>query len=1063
MRKSFFRNRLLILLMLISASQGRAIGDKAKNKQHFEIQSTVRPITSDSSFITTWKTDNPGLSDSTSITIPVHPNAEYNYDVDWDNDGIYDELGIRGSVTHDFGLPGTYTIRIKGDFNHLYFKDADDPEKLVDVVQWGNIPWNSLRQGFNGCRNLNISATDAPDLSRVKSLQHLFFGCNSFNSPIEHWDVSNIEDLYFTFGNCHNFNQPLNEWDVSKVESFQRTFIECNAFNQPLDKWDTSSARTMSAMFTGCDVFNQPIGNWATDSVEHMSLMFSKASSFNQDIGDWNTQSVTKLFSMFHHATSFNQDIGNWDVSRVNRFDGMFHQARAFNQNLNNWDTGMATRMEWMFAAAVMYNQPMDRWNVSQVENMNWMFFQAHSFNQDINTWDVGNVVSMQNMFKGRLMNFNQDISDWDVGKVEDMNAMFEQNTAFDQNLGPWDVSQVRSMDRMFNLTGLSTPNYDSLLIGWNTRGLQDSVNFHAGNSIYCLGWEARANMIASSKWSITDGGAERVSPIAQCKDTVLYLNSDGTLIIPPSVLDAGSYDDCTELLLFASKTEFSCTDIGITQDTLTVQDQNGNESTCTASLTIRDVPFVLNCPEDITVHANANGCGAYVNYDMPESNCSHTISSTHPSGSLFPMGRTLVVVTSTYVDGSQTTCNFQVSVINNLEIIIDSLVQPDCLDNPNGRAFISVRGGSAPFSFDWTFDGTGDQDEEDQGNLGHGTHQVYVRDHNGCLASNTIYLTTTGTQIDLCPENQVITAHTFDCSGRAFWDSPLEICSGNLLYANHNSGDTFPLGSTLVEYRLASTPSAEPLCAFEIEVINELELNAEEIIHPSCHHAEDGALEIKTKGGQMPYTLIHSEDTMVSGIDRFSYENLHAGTWFFMALDGNGCSVSKHFTLIPPDSMALNIFIADSTDEETWLDAEISGGTFPYQYDWDIDEIGDFDDDKRITVSQDGSYTLTVKDQNGCMADYTMILTTPASLCDDAALKVYPNPSYGFLELELGNCETVSSVEVVDIWGRILYLAAHTDTKYSLDLDYFASGTYYLRIHTDKEIYLTPFTITKQ
>ncbi len=52
-------------------------------------------------FVTTWKTDNAGTSGSTSITIPT-TGAGYNYDVDWNNDGTFDEFGLTGSVTHDF-------------------------------------------------------------------------------------------------------------------------------------------------------------------------------------------------------------------------------------------------------------------------------------------------------------------------------------------------------------------------------------------------------------------------------------------------------------------------------------------------------------------------------------------------------------------------------------------------------------------------------------------------------------------------------------------------------------------------------------------------------------------------------------------------------------------------------------------------------------------------------------------------------------------------------------------------------------------------------------------------
>ncbi len=47
-------------------------------------------------FVTTWKTDNPGASNSTSITIPTASGFTYNYKVAWDNDGAFGQTGIAG-------------------------------------------------------------------------------------------------------------------------------------------------------------------------------------------------------------------------------------------------------------------------------------------------------------------------------------------------------------------------------------------------------------------------------------------------------------------------------------------------------------------------------------------------------------------------------------------------------------------------------------------------------------------------------------------------------------------------------------------------------------------------------------------------------------------------------------------------------------------------------------------------------------------------------------------------------------------------------------------------------
>ena len=77
-------------------------------------------------FVTTWKTDNYGISNDTSITVPMVGGP---YDVDWDNDGTFDQFNLTDSVTHDFGVVGTYTIRIRGIYDSIRFNFDGDNEK----------------------------------------------------------------------------------------------------------------------------------------------------------------------------------------------------------------------------------------------------------------------------------------------------------------------------------------------------------------------------------------------------------------------------------------------------------------------------------------------------------------------------------------------------------------------------------------------------------------------------------------------------------------------------------------------------------------------------------------------------------------------------------------------------------------------------------------------------------------------------------------------------------------------------------------------------------------------
>jgi len=129
------------------------------------------------------------------------------------------------------------------------------------------------------------------------------------------------------------------------------------------------------------------------------------------------------------------------------------------------------------------------------------------SFNGDISTWDTSNVSDMRVMFWG-ASSFNQDIGSWDTSNVTNMTSMFSGASSFNQDIGAWDIGNVAAMDSMFEGVTLSPRNYGSLLVSWQSKPHQPSVNFHGGDSRYHQGiWEdARTSLIEEDGWSITDG-----------------------------------------------------------------------------------------------------------------------------------------------------------------------------------------------------------------------------------------------------------------------------------------------------------------------------------------------------------------------------------------------------------------------------------------------------------------------------------------------------------------------------------------------------------------------------
>jgi len=276
----------------------------------------------------------------------------------------------------------------------------------------------------------------------------------------------------------------IDQWGTGLWTSMESAFYGCsNLAGKAEDRPDLSSVTNMRHMFRAASAFNQDIGDWDTSNVTDLGFMFSEASAFNQDIGDWDTSSVTVMSWMFSVASAFNQDIGGWNTSSVINMRRMFSQASTFNQNIGGWNTSNVTDMRGMFAFAIAFNQDISSWNTSDVMNMHAMFNVAMAFNQDIGGWNTSNVTNINYMFTGAI--------------------------AFDQDIGGWDVTAVINAIGIFGGIKLSTKNYDALLIGWDSQVLQSGVAFDGGNSNYCNGETARANMISSDSWTITDGGKD--------------------------------------------------------------------------------------------------------------------------------------------------------------------------------------------------------------------------------------------------------------------------------------------------------------------------------------------------------------------------------------------------------------------------------------------------------------------------------------------------------------------------------------------------------------------------
>jgi surface protein len=299
----------------------------------------------------------------------------------------------------------------------------------------------------------------------------------------------------------------IEQWGGIQWRTMKNAFRNCSSLvSNANDQPNLSLVKDMSNMFADAGVFNGDLSYWDVSSVTDMSYMFYDANGFNGDISNWDTSSAINMNGMFSSANAFNGDISNWEVSSVKDMSNMFEYAKAFNADLSNWDVSSVTDMSYMFYLAITFNGELNNWDVSSVKNMEALFREAIIFNKDLNNWDVSSVTDMTLMFTDAVV-FNDNISGWDVSSVRDMNAMFMSATAFNGDLRGWNLHRGKSMQNMFHDAGLSTDNYDALLIDWVSKTPSHGVHFNGGDSTCTtVGKAARDTLMNTYNWTFFDG-----------------------------------------------------------------------------------------------------------------------------------------------------------------------------------------------------------------------------------------------------------------------------------------------------------------------------------------------------------------------------------------------------------------------------------------------------------------------------------------------------------------------------------------------------------------------------
>lgn len=176
------------------------------------------------------------------------------------------------------------------------------------VTQWGTAHWKDMSMAFALCKNLDVTASDTPNLTNCNDCSFMFHHCEKLkgNNKFNDWNVSNIRNMKSMFLVATSFNQPINHWDVSNVTNMCGMFSKAKSFNQPLNNWNVANVTDMNNMFSGAKAFNQPLDKWDVSKVTTMSCMFLGAKKFNQPLNKWNVSNVKDWDCVFGRSMDEN-------------------------------------------------------------------------------------------------------------------------------------------------------------------------------------------------------------------------------------------------------------------------------------------------------------------------------------------------------------------------------------------------------------------------------------------------------------------------------------------------------------------------------------------------------------------------------------------------------------------------------------------------------------------------------------------------------------------------------------------------------------------------------------
>ena len=611
------------------------------------------------------------------------------------------------------------------------------------------------------------------------------------------------------------------------------------------------------------------------------------------------------------------------------------------------------------------------------------------------------------------------------------------------------------------------------------TTGINNITSFTFNRGVTNVTYTVTDAMGLSASCSFNVSVVDNTLPTAICRNITAVLDiNTGLATITVDDINNGSFDNCEIALMAISEDEFNCTDLGRNEVILTVIDIAGNLSTCTAVVTVVYSDLNIRVLPDEDVICNGETTGLILASNVPSTTWTWSVTAPDEiTGAAGDDSGLNSVITQTLTNSDNEVHNVLYTIIPTVygqcqipAITAEVWVNPDpvigvtpledvvCSDE---TVTLNVTDLNGQVNGQWVYDVRVEADPEISGytpgmtytepvdlaetlaNTGTERHRVVytfipriVPGDGGpdCIGEAVTVTIWVHPRIRFTPEISSYNGFNVSCYGKSTGYINLELSP---VFGPYSFRWTGPRGFTANTEDISGLPAGTYTVtitdvnhcslteSFTLDQPEKLSMT----ITPSI--SQDGNYNIDCCNAQTGFVNLGA----VNGVGAVDYlwadgyigsnrPNMGAGIYKIILTDSNNCHADSTVTLTEPEPIRITFetvdpFCPDSRDGE--VVPSVTGGVTlgDYIYRWE-----DNSTIREHTELDEGWYTLTVTDMNGCSATDSVRIVGMNALCLIIPDAFSPNRDQINDDWRIDGIELYPEVEITiyNRWGQLIW-----------------------------------------